>query len=997
MRTAKPAMCRYFAGGCCKNGSKCKFNHSPSQLELARRNDRHGASHQQIDDGKEQIKYLQHLRRQTIQQGQFLDYKELESQLHEEFGETKRWSKRLVDHCNSIRRILSTIEISIDAAIATHQLLTLHDLQEILMENKDFKELYSFENVKVGSLLHHRKIIAYFRPSERIKVSKIIPKLSSLDILNEFLDEMRPGGMLQQINSTISDDDDPHEVYREKIRLVLDNVALAKGWTETADLCVYIKGHSFIVWLLSFSRRHMNDIQSSFKEALADAAEQYDENVMRDAMAVHIDLMEADALEKLRGAAAWWRRVRKHTSGLDTSLALAFVKRCITTYPRISQLLIPAASKGTSPPKGDDSLNVTSGRVSMGSRIDSGPGSWSCQDHDEDTRDDSGSEHDSPDEEGCDFWPMRGSRGVSFRDLTDWGPSEMRFDGYATARADCCCPPSYKAYFEIEILDLGPSEREEQQQMMLQVPGRQEKAAPLPIVPPSGCKLDDDEWSVASGVEEEGQEENRRERDGDQDQNTKRTKDRRHATTLLRCGFMMPAFRASRRLPRQAKYAQKATAPAFRVGDRVVLSGAYRSCEDAEDGPLSPGQEGFVVRVDPDPRTTIPYLVSTQRIGGISWWYHAAALDPADGGSGKSESATIDHGWDSDDSAAENSENLLQSSGCAGPSRARSDEPAHWHAAQKTRRPFKVGDRVVLSSAYLSCADAADGPLSRCQEGFVIEVDSDLDSDKPYLVSHRRTGGIQWWYQAAALERHQYGHDNLEQEQGDDPDPECEESQESDGSGSEVDGSSLGGDTLSWAWDGLQRARLHGGEATAMGGAAWTAGTVLGLACDMESRRLRLSVDGRFDESFDGGGFEVPPGRVRLLPAVAMDRGMLRYNLGGAPFRFAPPGEGYLSFASLKALLQGQDGPRYESILRASDPGRPATVQQPFRAGALGRGVSARTPAPLRKGDLVMLAGNSLGTSRDGLRPGEVGWLMEVDSNTQRFKKCLHHCLKSFP
>ena len=852
-----PTVCKYFAQGNCKHGSRCKFSHA-HQSNFVNGNSSNAPNRAlNLIDADEQIRCFQRFRRQIIQEEHFLNYKELESRLHEEFGETRTWSKRLVDACNGIRRMLASIELSIDAAIATHQILTLHDLQSMIMENKDFKELDSFENVQVGSLLHHRKIVIFFRPSETVRSRLTIPQLSSIDVMNKFLEEMRPGGLLQQIRSSMSDEDDTHEVYKTRISSVLTDLALSKGYSEETDLCVFLKGHSFIIWLLSFSRRHMNDVEFSFKHALSDAAEEYDENAMKDATALHIDLMEAYGMKMLRGPAAWWNSVRRRVRGLNDNLALAFVERCLTTYPRISKLDAHVTARGQETRRQSNGNGICHvGVVDVpGSTVEVDGSSSSPDDDDAEPCDDSGSEHKSLGEESCGFSVLQGVRNVRFR--SGWGLEEMRFNGMATVAADCCCPPSYKAYFEIEILDMRTAELTKlEKKQKSKTPERQKKAAISTHCRNAGPYLDSDsEGDYVSSEEEDEEKDGEDEVEEDEEKYEDEEEDWsggiddewRPVTTLLRCGFVLPSFRASR---------------------------------------------------------------------------------------GRDKG-------DSDDSAA----------------------------SSQSLHAFEVGDRVVLSATYMSCRDARYGPLIPDQVGFVVEVDA--DSDERYLVSTTRFGGgSQWWYQQKAL----YPKD-------------CEPDIDHDSCSTdcEADCCGLGGDSLSWAWDGVRQSLLHNGKkGRGHCGAAWTPGTVLGIACDMESRRLRLSVDGRFDDD-DRGGFEVPQGRFRLIPALAMDHGRVRCNLGGEKFRFAPPGEGFLSFAALKLLLHGEGGSRYEEFLLSGNPNRTRISHEFVEKREVGR--AGGRELQLKPGDLVMLArdasaipvGGNISRFAEGLKQGEVGWLIEVD------------------
>lgn len=60
------------------------------------------------------------------------------------------------------------------------------------------------------------------------------------------------------------------------------------------------------------------------------------------------------------------------------------------------------------------------------------------------------------------------------------------------------------------------------------------------------------------------------------------------------------------------------------MGSKVVLSPTFRDCEDADGGPLQPGDVGTVFE---DDGSSKPYHV--RAANGNAWWYTAAALQAA--------------------------------------------------------------------------------------------------------------------------------------------------------------------------------------------------------------------------------------------------------------------------------------------------------------------------------------------------------------------------------
>ena len=136
----------------------------------------------------------------------------------------------------------------------------------------------------------------------------------------------------------------------------------------------------------------------------------------------------------------------------------------------------------------------------------------------------------------------------------------------------------------------------------------------------------------------------------------------------------------------------------LKVGDRVVLSKKYTDCDDADEGPLRPGDVGTIIEDDCSEK---PFEVKIE--SGCTWWYTRAAV------------------------VAESSADAASSDG--------SDAGG-----------LKVGDQVKLSKSYRRHSDAGRGPLRPGDLGTLTLVDS---SSKPYLV--QSPNGREWWYDRAAI------------------------------------------------------------------------------------------------------------------------------------------------------------------------------------------------------------------------------------------------------
>jgi len=77
----------------------------------------------------------------------------------------------------------------------------------------------------------------------------------------------------------------------------------------------------------------------------------------------------------------------------------------------------------------------------------------------------------------------------------------------------------------------------------------------------------------------------------------------------------------------------------------------------------------------------------------------------------------------------------------------------------------------------------------------------------------------------------------------------------------------------------------------------WKQGDVVGLACDLQTMKILISVNGSFAPP-NGLVFDLDPNDVRdgLFAALTGAMGTLGYNLGEVPFKYDPPSVGYRTF-----------------------------------------------------------------------------------------------------
>ena len=118
----------------------------------------------------------------------------------------------------------------------------------------------------------------------------------------------------------------------------------------------------------------------------------------------------------------------------------------------------------------------------------------------------------------------------------------------------------------------------------------------------------------------------------------------------------------------------------------------------------------------------------------------------------------------------------------------------------------------------------------------------------------------------------------------------------------------LGDDAASWMVNGMASVAIHNGEEKPYACDKWKAGDVVGLACDLEAMQMLVSLNGSFDAP-NGRVFDLAPDAVGkgLFAAFSGANGKVRYNLGEAPLKHAPPSADYVAFSEFDADTCAKD------------------------------------------------------------------------------------------
>ena len=301
---------------------------------------------------------MQQCRKQIVAREGYLAYGELEMALMQRFGDQRGWSADLVEACNGMRRMLSSIEGAIDTALATHMVVTLRDVRQILMEQKELKKVGTFEALEIGGMVHSRKVRAFFLSSPATLERGEVPDVTTTEVLAAIAEEMNPGGRLFRVGKEDADPRDKQK-QRQAVAEALDDLARRKGYERGTDLCVYIKGEPFVVWMLSQSRRHTERLEAAFNKhassAYGRAVELHRAKTVESEAAAYQEVMEVAACREALQAAKWWRAVQRAVCGTGVEPAIRLVQRLLLSLPEVLARWdrIQAARRSLAGPIGD--------------------------------------------------------------------------------------------------------------------------------------------------------------------------------------------------------------------------------------------------------------------------------------------------------------------------------------------------------------------------------------------------------------------------------------------------------------------------------------------------------------------------------------------------------------------------------------------------------------------------------------------------------------------
>ena len=237
-----------------------------------------------IQRSTEQIFY--ECRKQALQESGFLRQEVLERMVQQTVGHREyQRDSGMRDLCNATRKTLATVNTMIEAVIATHNIITLHDLERhIILRLRDFADISSFDQLGLGALILHEKVRLFFRPSARLLERACTPAVTTADVLEGVGEQMRRGALLALDRQQAPSRDEQAQMMEEVLNSIARRICAGEdalsqssggvrsraqtelndssrdggdeGVPTWRDLGIFFKAPSLIVFLLSFARRH---------------------------------------------------------------------------------------------------------------------------------------------------------------------------------------------------------------------------------------------------------------------------------------------------------------------------------------------------------------------------------------------------------------------------------------------------------------------------------------------------------------------------------------------------------------------------------------------------------------------------------------------------------------------------------------------------------------------------------------------------------------------
>ena len=171
----------------------------------------------------------------------FLEWGILTRELHQVFGH--RTPHEVSHAINALQRMLLEVNSAIDAVIATHHVLTLHELEErVLRSSHSFEGVERFDDLRLGPLRAHPTVRSVFQAASLgTGSSEGLATISSIEVMSYIAGKLEANW------------DGAQETRGEKldVKASLDAFAAERGFASAGQLGLHVRSGNFVTGLVA--------------------------------------------------------------------------------------------------------------------------------------------------------------------------------------------------------------------------------------------------------------------------------------------------------------------------------------------------------------------------------------------------------------------------------------------------------------------------------------------------------------------------------------------------------------------------------------------------------------------------------------------------------------------------------------------------------------------------------------------------------------------------
>ena len=234
---------------------------------------------------------------------QFLDWNHLVSHLHQRLG-THPMSPRsdVREYLHALQRVLQEVSSAIDAVIATHHVVSLHELEQLVLSTSDaFKERASFGELMLGPFQCHPKLRQHFKPAAL--AASPPPAVKGCEVMQYVAEQLEASWDAQE-----------GKAERLDVKQVLLAFAEERGFASIDEMGVLVRSQNFVTGIVARCLAARRRAEKSAERALESERTKYLRLRQRDAeMRLEAERREeAAALDAEISARREQRRLLEH-------------------------------------------------------------------------------------------------------------------------------------------------------------------------------------------------------------------------------------------------------------------------------------------------------------------------------------------------------------------------------------------------------------------------------------------------------------------------------------------------------------------------------------------------------------------------------------------------------------------------------------------------------------------------------------------------------------